>query len=388
MSTTYMRYLLTLILLTFGVVGNLYATGAEPLSSTPKRQEFYRTAPTGGMLYRVTPDARGAALGGIGLASSPDAFALHYNMSKLAFTDKNWGLTFGFTPWMGAVAKDMNISNLFGYYSWGQKSLWQHAVSGGVRYFNMGKATVFPPSSIEGFEIQPYELAVDLGYAFRYGKHWAVGLSVKYLKSDYNTYDGGPVYVAHNILFDASLTYQTAVPFEGLSDASLFRAAIALNNIGDKIIIHKGHKHFPPPVTLRVGAGLELPITLEHHVGLYAESNTLLVPAMPTPDMPKYQEELRRYLEESVLQGITGSEPSHLWRQTALSLGAEYAYKGLFYGRLGYKLQRATYRADSGLSLGGGLRYKGGSLDLSYFLAKDADSPLNGTLRFTVGVDF
>lgn len=365
----------------------LYADEGSKVLSTSKK-EHYSTSPTGGMLYRISPDARGAALGSLGVATTPDAFSLHYNMSKLAFTSKRGGVAFGFTPWMDHIVKDMNISNLFGYFSWGQQQVWQHAVSGAIRYFSMGKMHVLPANSIESFEVQPYELSVDAGYALRYGKHWAAGISMKYLKSDYNSYDGGDIRVAHNLLFDLSLTYQTALSFERFDRPSMLRAGVALNNIGNKVIIQRGVKHFPPPIMLRLGVGMELPVAAEHQVSLYAESNSLLVPPLPSTNSRNYKEELQQYLGESVAEGLFRSQPSHLWKQTALSIGAEYMYQELFYGRLGYKMQKAQYRADSGLSIGGGLRYKGSWLDLGYFIARDADSPLNSMFRFDIGIGF
>jgi len=51
---------------------------------------------------RITPDARSAAMGDAGVAISPDANALHFNASKLAFAEEATGIAVTYTPWLRA----------------------------------------------------------------------------------------------------------------------------------------------------------------------------------------------------------------------------------------------------------------------------------------------
>ncbi|MEY3195327.1 MAG: hypothetical protein RIQ78_1424, partial [Bacteroidota bacterium] len=48
---------------------------------------------------RIVPDARGGAMGDVGIATSADPNGMHYNPSKLAFADKNVAISATYTPW-------------------------------------------------------------------------------------------------------------------------------------------------------------------------------------------------------------------------------------------------------------------------------------------------
>lgn len=99
---------------------------------------------TGGTLYRVTPDASCAKKNGRGGDDYlPDALPHTIMAPKMALTNKSWGVAFGYTPWLTEVTKEMNISNLNGYYSWAPGNGIRHAITGLFKHFNMGNATIF-----------------------------------------------------------------------------------------------------------------------------------------------------------------------------------------------------------------------------------------------------
>ena len=70
----------------------------------------------------ISPDARHAALGDAGVATSADANATYWNAAKLVFIDKKYGGTISYTPWLGKIVNDMSISYLSGFY---KSSLWR-----------------------------------------------------------------------------------------------------------------------------------------------------------------------------------------------------------------------------------------------------------------------
>ena len=64
----------------------------------------------------ISPDARHAALGDAGVATSPDANAAYWNAGKLVFLQTKYGASASYTPWLGKIVNDMAISYLTGYY--------------------------------------------------------------------------------------------------------------------------------------------------------------------------------------------------------------------------------------------------------------------------------
>ena len=66
---------------------------------------------------RIVPDARGGAMGDVGIATSPDPNGMHYNPSKLAFADKDVAISATYTPWMRNLGlNDVYLAYLSGYY--------------------------------------------------------------------------------------------------------------------------------------------------------------------------------------------------------------------------------------------------------------------------------
>ena len=60
----------------------------------------------------ITPDARHAALGDAGVATSADANAAYWNAGKLVFIQgQKYGGSVSYTPWLGKCVNDMWISS-------------------------------------------------------------------------------------------------------------------------------------------------------------------------------------------------------------------------------------------------------------------------------------
>src|SRR5690606_3745053 len=65
---------------------------------------------------RIVPDARHAALGDAGIATSADANSIHHNASRLAFIDSDMGLSVSYSPWLRALGlQDVYLAYLAGY---------------------------------------------------------------------------------------------------------------------------------------------------------------------------------------------------------------------------------------------------------------------------------
>ena len=107
----------------------------------------------------IAPDARAAGMGDVGAATDPDVNSQYWNPAKYPFTISRAGVSLNYTPWLRELVNDMYLANLAGYYRIGDYS----AVSGSLRYFNMGE--VMMSSSQSGsndMTINPYEMSVDL----------------------------------------------------------------------------------------------------------------------------------------------------------------------------------------------------------------------------------
>lgn len=341
---------------------------------------------TGGPSLLITPDARSAALGQTSLLSTGDAFAVVNNMSALAYVDVGWGASFAFTPWMPDLTKDMNLSMVSGYYSLAGESGMIHALAAGVRYFNIGTTLAFTQSTHSVVETHPYELAIDLGYAVRLHPYFSMGLALRYFVSDYTFSKNGVSSRAQTILGDLSATYRR--PVELMGRQTTWTAAIALRNLGGKLSHDGGQSYLFSPTTLDLGMSVRLDLDEADALTLFLQGEKLMVPQLPTQGSD-LEEARQDYYGMSMWKALSRSWTEvDAWRDLTYAVGLEYIYQGRVFGRVGYRYEHPDAGTGAGLTLGGGFRYRMVELDLAYFVAQDSKSPLNNTLRVTLGVDF
>lgn len=338
----------------------------------------------------ISPDARSTGMGNVALTTSPDAYGLYHNMSKMGYLENRWGLSATYTPWMASYGvKGMSFSVLTGYYSFESTHGFRHSFAASMRYFRVGEALAFTQGTHTPVSVHPYEFAVDLGYAFRLSPGWSIGAALRYGLSDYNTVSQGVSRRAHTVLGDLSVSYRSPVVI-AQKDATV-TAALAINNIGGKLSHDDGKSYLFSPAILRLGVGMTTEITALHKLGVHVEADKFMAPTFPGGGTP---DELKTYYDQSVLEGIfksfsdaKGGSKEEL-EEVTWGLGVEYNYADRLFGRVGYFYQHPSKGTGKGITIGGGVKYEMATLDLSYLFATTPDSPLNNTLRVGVTLDF
>ena len=69
---------------------------------------------TGVTSLGIAPDARGAAMGDLGVATEPDASSQSWNPSKSAFAYSSAAVSLSYTPWLRKLVNDIFLANLSG----------------------------------------------------------------------------------------------------------------------------------------------------------------------------------------------------------------------------------------------------------------------------------
>lgn len=64
---------------------------------------------------RISPDARSGAMGDVGIAISADANAQYWNVGKIPFAKKKYGISATYTPWLQDLVPDINLVYVSGY---------------------------------------------------------------------------------------------------------------------------------------------------------------------------------------------------------------------------------------------------------------------------------
>jgi hypothetical protein len=325
-------------------------------------------------------------MGDVGLATSPDAYSIYSNLSKLPFAEKNAGLAVTYTPWLKELVNDVFLASLNGYTKLDE----QQAVSGSLRYFSLGTIAF---TDRDGNPIQDFharEFAVDAGYARKLSDHFSIGLTGHFIYSNLangQSVDGVQVKAAKAFAVDLSGFYtKDFEKDDGLVNKLSIGAAIS--NMGTKIsyLSSAQEKDFIP-TNLGIGTAYTLALDETNQLTFALDINKLLV---PTPDSAG------RYKSKSSLEGMFssfGDAPGGVkeeLQELMYSVGMEYWYNQQFAVRAGYFNENKNKGNRKYFTAGIGVKYDIFGLNFSYLVPSGSGTqrnPLSNTLRFTLTFD-
>ncbi|HRO44069.1 MAG TPA: type IX secretion system outer membrane channel protein PorV [Flavipsychrobacter sp.] len=343
---------------------------------------------------RIAPDARSAGMGDVGIATSADANAQHWNVAKVVFSEKNAGISFTYTPWLKAMTPDMSLMYLSGYSKFGKNN--DQAVSASLRYFNLGSLRFSDINGQPAGSGRPNEFSFDLGYSRRFSNHLSAGLSLRYIRS--SILAGSDIAGIQNkagsaVAADLGVFYTKPKVISETKKNTLNLGAV-ISNLGSKMNYNDLDKSYLP-ANLGLGAAYIMQIDESHQFTIGLDVNKLLV---PTPKDSSNTGTPRYYIpEKSVISGVFssfGDAPGGFGeelKEFQISLGAEYWYRQQFAVRAGYFHENRMKGDRQYFTFGLGVRYKVIQFNGSYLVptgSSTARNPLANTFRFTLMVEF
>ncbi|HVT83972.1 MAG TPA: type IX secretion system outer membrane channel protein PorV [Chitinophagaceae bacterium] len=337
---------------------------------------------------RISPDARSGGMGDVGLATSPDASSVFWNLGKVSFNESKSGLVATYTPWLKDLVNDVYLASLAGYYKFDENQ----AISGSLRYFSLGNIQFTDNLGNDFGSYRPREFSVDFGYSRKLSEKAGIGVGLKYINSNLaggvtvgsTTYKTGSA-VAGDIAF-----YYDGKDQQG--DGWAFGAA--MTNLGSKIdyTTNASQKDFIP-ANLGLGTSYTKNFNEQNKIQIGLDINKLMV---PTPPAEGDATALANYRSKSVISSwfsSFGDAPggfSEELREFQVSVGGEYWYNNQFALRLGYFYEDKTKGDRRYLTTGVGLKYNVFGLNFSYLVPTGSGvnrNPLSNTLRFSVVFD-
>ena len=346
----------------------------------------------------ISPDARAGGMGGVGAATTPDAYSMYWNPAKYAFIDKDFGFGISYVPWLRNVVNDIGLASLSGYKRFGDKQ----AIAASLRFFSMGEVMFTNDVGQELGVVKPNEWAVDATYARKFSRTISGAVAARFIYSnlvpiDYNKYDVRP---GISVAADVAIYYHKELEVKGLN-AAWINVGVDITNIGLKMSYSSSStlRDFIP-TSLRIGPSFTMDIDEYNRLTFAVDLNKLLVPTPPIyyadsvgPDGEKVIEK-GRDPEVSVPMGMIQSFYDAPYgfkeeiQEITLSVGAEYWYNKLFSVRAGY-FYESKYKGDRQyFTLGAGVRYNVFGLDFSYLIPVKNNNPLQNTLQFTLLFNF
>ena len=336
---------------------------------------------------RITPDARSAAIGDAGIAISPDANALHFNASKLAFAEQSTGISITYTPWLRALnVNDVYLAYLAGYAQLNE----DQAIGFGLRYFSLGDIAFTDENGIPLGNGRPNEFELNGTYIRKLSKKFAAAIGAKYIYSNLASgqeVGGEPITAGTGFAADISLTFQT--PFKLKNKVSQLRIGLATTNLGSKITYTNSLEADWIPANLGLGIAWEVDLNDHNQLTFTTDINKLMV---PTRHPLNNGSNIRQKGTISGILGSFGDAPggfSEELRELMFSAGMEYWYDKQFALRMGYFHEDATKGNRKYFTAGLGIKYQVFGLNISYLIpTTNQRSPLDNTLRFSMLFDF
>lgn len=354
------------------------------------------TVTTAVPFLRISPDARAGAMGDVGIATTADPNAQYWNVAKLPFATKKFGISATYTPWLKDLVPDIFLAYLSGYAKFGQED--NQSISASLRYFSLGEINY---TNIDAQPIgtgKPNEFAFDLGYSRRLSPYLSTGLSFRYIHSAIATglaaspgidYKPGNAFAA-----DAAVFYTKTTEVDEYR-SSTFSWGAVLSNVGTKIAYSSTHKDFIP-INLGLGAAYSYKADEYNRITIGLDINKLLVPTpQDTSDPADGKADI--IPEKSVISGMLGSfgdaqgGMSEELKEFQISLGAEYWYQEQFAVRAGYFYENKLKGDRKYFTCGLGVRYNVFNLNFSYLVPSGNGinrNPLSNTFRFSLIFEF
>lgn len=355
----------------------------------------------------ISPDSKQGGMGDVGAATDPDANSIHWNGSKLAFAEKQFGVGVTVTPWLRSLVPDINMYYLSGYGKLNDKQ----TVGASLRYFSLGKIELTDISGNKWADYTPSEFALDLAFSQKLSKNFSLGVAARYINSGIskaysNSTNGNS---ASSFAVDLSMYYRSN-KLEIAEKKAIASVGLAFTNIGAKIKYSNDQNFIP--MNLRLGAGLKTEIDDYNTFAVYVDVNKLLV---PTPPQYKYLTDVNGNDSSAIaIDPATGKKVIQAGKDPNVdvatgilqsfndapggfneelkefnqSIGMEYCYNNMFAVRAGFFHEAKSKGARQYFTVGAGFKFKVISVDLSYLVPTSLQNPLQRTWRVTLGFNF
>ncbi|MCE3259815.1 MAG: hypothetical protein K0S12_1456 [Bacteroidetes bacterium] len=356
----------------------------------------------------ISPDSKQGGMGDVGAATDPDVNSVHWNGSKLAFAEKQFGVGFTVTPWLRLLVPDINLYYLAGYGKLNKNQ----AVAASLRYFSLGNIELTNATGVKTGDFKPNEFAVDVAFSQKLSDRFALGIATRYINSSISRvfFNGSSGNAASTVAVDLSMYFRSK-KFDMGDKKGTATAGLAFTNIGAKIKYSNDQNFIP--MNMRLGGGLKTHMDDNNTIGVYLDFNKLLV---PTPPIYKYKVDPatgeptaeveidpatnKKVIEAGkdpnvpVAQGIIqsfGDAPGGFKEELQefnTSVGLEYWYNNVFAVRTGYFYEPKTKGSRQFFTIGMGVKYSVINIDGSFLIPTLLNNPLQRTWRISISFDF
>jgi hypothetical protein len=387
------------IIAAVGILGTISMTAQ--ISSQQLGGQTINPITTAVPFLLISPDSKQGAMGDVGAATDPDVNSIHWNGSKLAFVDKQFGVGVTATPWLRRLVPDIWLYYLSGYGKINENQ----TVGASLRYFTLGNIDLTDATGVYTGSFKPNEFAVDVSFSQKLSRNFSLGIATRFINSSISRvfFNGSSGNAASTFAVDLSAYYRSQ-QFKLGDKKAMATGGLAFTNIGAKIKYSNDQNFIP--MNMRLGGGLTTYIDDYNSFSFYLDFNKLLV---PTPPVYKFDSAGKIVIDPatgkrvidkgkdpnvSVTEGIFQSfydAPGGFREEldeVNISTGIEYNYNNIFFGRAGYFYEPKTKGSRQFFTFGAGIKLKVVTIDGSFLVPTLLQNPLQNTFRFSLSFYF
>ena len=357
--------------------------------STLSAQSNSRVITTGVPFLLISPDARSAGMGELGVATSADVYSQQWNPAKYVFSEKSQGVGISYTPYLSKLVDDIFLANVTYFSKNTERSAW----GASLKYFSLGDIEfndLINNTIIQQGIERPNELTLDISYGLLLNEKFSMAVAGRFIRSDLKVSSDMDATPASSLGIDIAAYYQGKM-FDLGSNKALMRHGINISNIGPRLKYDEGGQKNYIPTNLRIGSGLDLILDSNNSVNFNFELNKLLVPSPiavfgDDGEFQGYQQPDITFLKgifESFGDAPGGFEEE--LKEITWAAGIEYVFQDTFALRTGYFNESLEKGSRRFLTLGAGFSLDFATIDISYlFSTSQIRNPLENTLRFSL----
>ena len=355
----------------------------------------------------ISPDSKQGGMADVGAATDPDVNSIHWNGSKLAFAEKQYGVGLTATPWLRSLVPDIFLYYLTGYGKINDKQ----TVGGSLRYFTLGNIELTDATGTRTGNFKPNEFALDLAFSQKLSKNFSLGIAGRFINSSISRvyFQGNSGNAASTVAVDLSMYYKSN-KFKLGTKKAIASGGLAITNMGAKIKYSNDQNFIP--INMRLGGGLKVDIDEYNTFGIYMDFNKLLV---PSPPVYKYKlDSLGNKTNEILIDPATnqkviekGKNPNvdvvtgmlqsfsdapfgfkEEMQEININTGMEYCYNNIISARTGYFYESIKKGGRQYFTIGIGVKLKVITIDGSYLIPTSLRNPLQNTWRISLSFYF
>ena len=229
----------------------------------------------------ISPDSRSGAMGDVGVATSADASSMHWNPSKINFTEDDLGISVSIVPWLRELVPDINLQYIGGYTRLNRNE----AIGFELRYFSLGDITFTDNTGNVIGQYKPNEMAFGTAYSRKLSNDFSIAISARYIYSNLTggqTAGGTETVAGQSIAADVSSFYTRDIRI--VNRPSNLSFGMNISNIGNKISYTETVVRDFIPINLRIGSSLNTDFDDYNSMSFSFDINKLLVPTPPLYD--------------------------------------------------------------------------------------------------------